>query len=107
MTEHCIVCGMEIPEGRQVCPICAYKAEQQDEKGMTDLEAFEECRRLVRIVEQHAAVQGGLWVWLGKKDPRLYRTLQTLQYRRYTSPTLLTMVKALDAAGYRLEVVPK
>ena len=23
MTEHCIVCGAEIPEGRQVCPICA------------------------------------------------------------------------------------
>lgn len=22
MTDRCIVCGSEIPEGRQVCPIC-------------------------------------------------------------------------------------
>lgn len=23
MSEHCVVCGAEIPEGRQVCPVCA------------------------------------------------------------------------------------
>lgn len=26
MTEQCVVCGAEIPEGRQVCPMCACEA---------------------------------------------------------------------------------
>ena len=30
MTEHCIVCGMEIPEGRQVCPACETKVQARD-----------------------------------------------------------------------------
>lgn len=30
MNNHCIICGVEIPEGRQVCPFC------RDEK-MTDI----------------------------------------------------------------------
>lgn len=25
MTERCILCGEEIPEGRQVCPICEHE----------------------------------------------------------------------------------
>lgn len=25
MTERCIVCGEEIPEGRQVCPVCEHQ----------------------------------------------------------------------------------
>lgn len=25
MSEHCIVCGVEIPEGRQICPDCEQK----------------------------------------------------------------------------------
>ena len=28
-TNTCIVCGAEIPEGRQVCPLCEYKAEHR------------------------------------------------------------------------------
>ena len=26
MSEHCIICGAEIPEGRQVCPMCGNDA---------------------------------------------------------------------------------
>ncbi len=26
MTEHCVCCGEEIPEGRQVCPKCEAEA---------------------------------------------------------------------------------
>ena len=29
MTEHCIVCGKEIPEGRQVCPNCEKKGDDK------------------------------------------------------------------------------
>lgn len=31
MSETCVCCGREIPEGRQVCPICEYKAEHGKE----------------------------------------------------------------------------
>ena len=30
MSEYCVCCGEEIPEGRMVCPICAAKAESKD-----------------------------------------------------------------------------
>ena len=30
MSEYCVCCGEEIPEGRMVCPICAHKAEQEE-----------------------------------------------------------------------------
>lgn len=106
MPEYCVVCGVEIPEGRQVCPICAYKAEQA-QKMMTDYEGVAECRRLLDVVMEYAARQGGLWTWLHAKDQRLYRSLQGLHHMRNQVPTTLTLVKALDAAGYRLEVVPK
>lgn len=28
MSERCVCCGAEIPEGRQVCPICEEKAKE-------------------------------------------------------------------------------
>ena len=28
MSEYCVMCGAEIPEGRQVCPMCEAKAEK-------------------------------------------------------------------------------
>ncbi len=31
MSETCVCCGREIPEGRQICPICEYKAEHGKE----------------------------------------------------------------------------
>lgn len=31
MSETCVCCGREIPEGRQVCPICEYEAEHGKE----------------------------------------------------------------------------
>lgn len=30
MSEYCVCCGEEIPEGRMVCPLCANKAEQNE-----------------------------------------------------------------------------
>lgn len=30
MTEYCVCCGAEIPEGRMVCPLCIQKAENDD-----------------------------------------------------------------------------
>lgn len=30
MSEYCVCCGEEIPEGRMVCPLCANKAEQEE-----------------------------------------------------------------------------
>lgn len=107
MTEHCVVCGMEIPEGRQVCPICAYKAEQKPKTTMTDEEAVKQCRELLNVVMKYAATQGGLFVWMHERDKRLYRTLQGLHHMQNQIPTTLTLVKALDAAGYKLQVVPK
>ena len=32
MSETCVCCGREIPEGRQVCPICECEAEQGKEE---------------------------------------------------------------------------
>lgn len=62
---------------------------------MTELEAISETK------------QGGLWTWLHEKDTRLYRSLQGLNHHRNQLPTTLTLVKALDAAGFRLVIVPK
>ena len=31
MSETCVCCGREIPEGRQVCHICEYEAEHGKE----------------------------------------------------------------------------
>ena len=107
MTEHCICCGAEIPEGRQVCPICAYKIQYQPKTGITDEEAIQQCRGFLSVVMEHAAQHGGLWAWMHEKDPRLYRTLQGLHHMRNSVPTTLTLVKALDAAGYKLVIVPK
>ena len=28
-SDRCVICGRDIPEGRQVCVICGYKAEQK------------------------------------------------------------------------------
>lgn len=33
MTEQCVVCGVEIPEGRQVCPNCEFSNERKVENG--------------------------------------------------------------------------
>lgn len=107
MSEHCVVCGMEIPEGRQVCPICQYKAAQKPRTTMTDGEAVRECQKMLGVVMEYAARQGGLYCWMHERDRRLYNTLQGLCHHHNQIPTLLTMVKALDAAGYRLRVVPK
>ncbi len=30
MSEYCVCCGEEIPEGRMVCPLCAAKAERDE-----------------------------------------------------------------------------
>lgn len=30
MSEYCVCCGEEIPEGRMVCPLCTNKAEQEE-----------------------------------------------------------------------------
>ncbi len=30
MSNYCVCCGEEIPEGRMVCPICAHKAESEE-----------------------------------------------------------------------------
>lgn len=30
MSEYCVCCGEEIPEGRMVCPLCAAKAEWEE-----------------------------------------------------------------------------
>ena len=38
MSEHCICCGSEIPEGRQLCLIC----EEQVKKWHIPLDMFEE-----------------------------------------------------------------
>lgn len=74
---------------------------------MTELEAISESRKLLDFVMEYAAKQGGLWTWLHEKDSRLYRSLQGLHHHRNQLPTTLTLVKALDAAGYKLQVVPK
>lgn len=34
MTEYCVCCGREIPEGRQVCPICERKADRKNRHEM-------------------------------------------------------------------------
>ena len=41
MTDRCIVCNAEIPEGRQVCPMCEGTAAGKLIKGKTVKEAFE------------------------------------------------------------------
>ena len=37
MTEYCVCCGREIPEGRQVCPICERRADGQ-KRNETEME---------------------------------------------------------------------
>ncbi len=32
MSEHCLCCGRDIPEGRQVCPICEGKENRERDK---------------------------------------------------------------------------
>ena len=32
-SEHCVCCGKDIPEGRQVCPQCEPKPKERDSDG--------------------------------------------------------------------------
>lgn len=74
---------------------------------MTKEQAQAESCKLMDIVFEYAAKQGGLWTWLKDTDITLYRALVTIQ-RNYTkTPSTTTLIRALDAAGYKLEVVPQ
>lgn len=70
-------------------------------------EAAAEARELLGIVFEHAARHGGLYAWLQDTDERLYRTLAALQNNRNNLPDSATLIRALDAAGYRLQAVKK
>ena len=69
-------------------------------------EAAAEARELLGIVFEHAARHGGLYAWLHDTDERLYRTLASLQ-RGNNAPDSTTLIRALDAAGYKLKAVKK
>lgn len=45
MEDRCICCGEIIPEGRQVCPSCEEKANNQSLREIRGLFAYEETRK--------------------------------------------------------------
>lgn len=53
-TERCVICGDEIPEGRQICSACTYRCNHQDNayieiKGMKKMK-FNEQIKLVELL---------------------------------------------------------
>ena len=48
MNNHCIICGVEIPEGRQVCPFC--RDEKMTQVGLDSLMDLLETDRDIRLV---------------------------------------------------------
>lgn len=54
MSEKCVLCGADIPEGRQVCPMCKWKEEQMGDNRWAVYERLKaEIARTAKSAEEY------------------------------------------------------
>ena len=57
MTDRCIVCGSEIPEGRQICPICESEGLKHNRIAKNAAGAWQGCDWAEKVVQVHSEAE--------------------------------------------------
>jgi hypothetical protein len=93
-SDTCVICGRDIPEGRQVCVICGYNAE----KKKPDLVEVVRCENCVhsRKLAPHCEINSHYLhcgLWRGEETKNVWH-----KYKKYTAD--YSIVEPTDYCSY-------
>lgn len=96
MSERCVVCGEEIPEGRQVCPVCATVA--------GTIRGVEEHDAIAMLKEQKEQIdKPKIGAWIRHGEPPQYVVECSRCGTKYFNHALQPFARYCSGCGSKME----